>query len=417
MTCVVTDPVTLQVALPRGPFYQGEWIAALVTVTRPSETEGGLQIRGVTCDDDDVQIDLDWLDREVVLGPGESYRLTMPLRVRRPKVLGLGHLLLRVQLPDEPADTPVRFPASAMEIRHAIGQEVDITLESLCTYGDAVKVLLTLKHIGPTMLEDLTVSLQPAEAIRGGKPILQRGTFQSGDVQEIELIVDQKEIDVTLTASVDGQRPEARKSFVVGPPPRQGEKPFRFLEPRRLSSDQVTIFEGGGDTPTPVECQNGVSVLHGGNRYFLNVHPQHDGVSKIRMRPIPNLLHVTHSEQLQDGVWRFSFELSYADLLRRPEVIYYDVESRGGNLTGEVPICVMPQWIKHWQVAGALGVALTVQGVAALGKFIRQADFDLTALPAEFSMSENFNVFFLASVPLALGLIKLTDWVQYKWQS
>jgi hypothetical protein len=417
MTPVATAPVILQASLPPGPFYEGQWIPLLLTVSRPTEPKGGVQIRGVTCDDDDVQLDLDWLDREMLLGPGEVYRLTIPMRVHRPKVLGLGHLLLRVQAPGEHTDTPVRFPASALEIRHAIGQEIAIDLESLCTYGDAVKVLLTLRHTGPTALQDLTVILQPTEAIRGGKPILQWQTFQSGAREEIELIVDQKEIDVTLTASVDGQRPEARKKLAVMPPPRQGDKPFRFLEPRRLSSDQVTVFEVSGDTSNPVECQGGVSVLHGDSRYFLVVRPQHAGVSRIHMRAIPNLLHVTHSEKLEDGAWRFSFEVSYAHLLRRPELIYYDVESGGEHLTGEVPICVMAPGLKHWQVAGALGVALTVQGIAALGRFLHHADFDLTALPAEFTLSENFNILFLASVPVSLVLIKLTDWLQYKWQS
>jgi hypothetical protein len=417
MTTATMTPVTLQTKIPPGPHYQGDWIPLLLTVTRPSEAKEGIQIRDVTSDDAEVQLDLDVLDREMLLNPGESYRLTMPIRVRRPKVFGLGHLMLRVQAPKETYDTPVRFPATAVEIRHAIGQDIAIDLEPLCAYDDAVKVLLTLHHTGPTLFRDLTVSLQPAEAIRCGKPIIQLPTFESGKKAEIELIIDQKELDVTLTATVDGQRPEARKTFIVGPPPRVGEQRFRFLEPRRLSTDHTVILHNTADGPKAVECPDGVSVLDGDGRYLLIVRPQHDAVSEIRMRTIPNLLHVTHSEKLKDGAWKFSFELSFGSLLRRPEIIYYDVESRGEHLTGEVPVCIKAPGLKHWQVAGALGVALTVQGIAGLARFLHHADYNLTALPTEFSLSENFNILFLASVPLSLALIKLADWVQYKWQS
>ena len=61
-------------------------------------------------------------------------------------------------------------------------------------------------------------------------------------------------------------------------------------------------------------------------------------------------------------------------------------------------------------------IALTVQGVAAIARFMHNANFDLTSVASEFKFREDYNLFFLFSIPGALGLLKVVDWLQYRWR-
>jgi hypothetical protein len=176
------------------------------------------------------------------------------------------------------------------------------------------------------------------------------------------------------------------------------------------------MSELSGETTAAVDSTQGIYSIHGGNQYHLMIRPQHPGVTKIAVRDIPGVVHVRDSQQTRDGGWRFVIDVNFAELLRKAEVIYYDVESRGEHLTGEVPICLKPPRFRHWQVAGALGLALTVQGIAAIAKFLHTADFDVTGLASEFRLREDYNLFFLFSIPASLGLLKVVDWVQYRWR-
>ena len=423
MIAVAATPLAIQVSVPKSPAYEGEWVPLVLILTRPSDADGAVQVRAVTCDDPDVQLDLDLLDRETPLRPGETYRLTMPLRASRPKVLGLGHLTVhvrphRLELDDHGAEheEPVPLPPTALAIRPAIGRHITVKIEPLCAYDDGTKVLLTLKHNGSTTFRDLTVNLLPPDAIRGGKPTIRRAEFQSNQEEQLELVVTGNEIDVVMTAIVDGEHTEARRTFAIGEPPRVGEQRFHFLEPRQLSTDVTAMFELSGETSTPVDSPQGIFAIHGGNQYHLIIRPQHSGVTSIDVRDIPGLIHKRDRQQLRDGGWRFLIDVSFSELLRKPEVIYYDVESRGEHLTGEVPVCLKPPWSRHIQVAGALGIALTVQGVAAIARFMHNADFDLTSVASEFKFRDDYNLFFLFSIPGALGLLKVVDWMQYRWR-
>src|SRR5262249_51986092 len=189
-----------------------------------------------------------------------------------------------------------------------------------------------------------------------GKHTIQRPTFRLQDREGIELVVDQKEIEVVMVGSVDGQRPEDRRVLTIEPPRLPDAAKFRFLEPRRLSADQTAVVEIKDDRPRLVSSVRGTSSLMGGNRYELVIRPQLAGVDEIKVRDIPGVILVRASEKdPEGGAWRFRLDVTFADVLRRAEVLYYDVEAHGEHLTGEVPICLHPPRMKHWQVAAYLG--------------------------------------------------------------
>lgn len=188
------------------------------------------------------------------------------------------------------------------------------------------------------------------------------------------------------------------------------------MEPRRLSDDDVEIRDIG-EEESSVPRDKTVFLIQSGGRYKLRVRPKYGVVSSIKMRTIPNLVHVTHSEPNSDGWWQFCFEVSHSSILRQPETILYDVESGDQRLAGEVPVCIVPPSLKYWKVAATFGVALTLQGAVALGVFLRESDFNPFSMLSEFRFGQNYNVLFLLSIPFAYVMLKVTDWLQYKWQS
>jgi hypothetical protein len=410
------DPVIdAQVVLPRGPGYAGEWISVLLVLKRPSSYSTDVRISNITTTDPAIQLDLDLLDRQVRIRPGETYRLTMPLRAQEPKPVALHSIQLQVKELEANLETEVCLPAKVLEIRPAIGNEIAVRLDSLCTYADGTKVLLTLEHQGSTVFQDLTVNVLPEEAVCSGKRTINRPRFQLADKEEIELVVNHKELHIELLGTVDGQRPEARRTLLIPALPALSEKRFRFLEPRRLSIDRTAFVELTGDSQLPVSQLHGSHSLFGGSTYELVIHPQVSGVTDIQLRDIPGVIVVRNTEHdANTGDWKIRLDVTFQDVFRRAEVLYYDVKARGDQLSGEVPICLRPPRLKHWQVAGYLGIALTVQGVAGVTRLLREASFDLTTLFSDFDLRQDYNLFFLLSVPVAFAGIKVVDWLQYR---
>src|SRR5215203_518773 len=120
---IATEPlVEIHVTVPRDLVLAGEWVPLSLTIRRPSSQASPVRIRNVSSTDRDVQIDLDLLDREMEVRPGEAYRLTVPIRVCRARVLGLGHLSLQVEDTATRYSDLVRLPPQALQFRPAIGK-------------------------------------------------------------------------------------------------------------------------------------------------------------------------------------------------------------------------------------------------------------------------------------------------------
>src|SRR5947209_3598952 len=88
MTPVIT-PTALQVEIlpPDGQLLTGEWMSFTVRLRRPESSRGRIKVLQVACRDPAVVLDTDLLPREVELGPGESYRATLLVSCREPKVV------------------------------------------------------------------------------------------------------------------------------------------------------------------------------------------------------------------------------------------------------------------------------------------------------------------------------------------
>jgi hypothetical protein len=415
--------VDIRVSPPKGAGYAGEWIPLLLVVTRSSSSGTPVRLRHVTHNEKEIQVDMDLLDREVVIRPGENYRLTVPIRVSQPCVLPLATLGLQVQEIDSRESQAiglpeaVSFPEQLLEIRPAIGQEIDLQLEPICAYTEGTKVQVTLNHRGMTAFHDWTVNFMPEQAVVAGKGTLQRSRFQPGDRDQVELVVNGTELELVMTASVDGQRTDYRKVLSIKKPHMPDERRFRFLEPRRLSTDQITVCEK--ESARPVTMIQGHFAVHGGEQYEVLIRPQQGHVSHIKIRDIQGKVHVRNAEEDRNsGGWRFLIDVAASsELFCRPEVLYYDMQGQGDRWTGEIPLSLQPASWRHLRVAAALGVAITIQGVAAAAKFLHKADYDLAEALTDFHWKEDFHLLFLFSIPLIWALFKGYDWVQFRLEN
>jgi hypothetical protein len=409
-----SPPVVVEVSVPKTVGYAGEWFPLNLTVERPDSWSAPVRLANIASANKAVQIDCDLLDRNEELRPGERYQLSIRLKVSQPRLVALEELNIEVKGPDGAGSEMVPLPPRKVDFFPAIGSEIAVQANSICTYEAGTKMEIVLRHEGTTTFRRLTVTVQPEKAVRAGKPTVQRPVFGPGDEEKFELVVDQNEIDVHLSADVSEQRSAASKTLSVAPPS-QGRRHFRFLEPRRLSVDTITIYEKTAESQVTVESRQGVYPLRGGSQYEVIIRPQRTGVQKIRLRDVLGQVHLRDVEEdRKNGTWKQLIDVSMPDLFRKAEVLYYDVEVGGEHLTGEIAVCLEPAALRFWQVAGALGLALSAQGVFALARFLNKIDFDLSETIASFRLREDFNLLFLLSVPAFWGALKLGDWLVYR---
>ena len=170
MNDTAIDPVGLEIELPKSACAQ-EWIPLLVKVKRPDCCSSGIVIRNIGTADKSVQIDLDFLDRELIVRPGEEYRFTVPILV--PGQRDLSFDIFKIQIHEENTDQRDDYskplPAKKIRVSPSIGKEVKVWLEPICQYDEGTKVVLRVKHQGSTPFENLTVNLIPEKAIWSGK--------------------------------------------------------------------------------------------------------------------------------------------------------------------------------------------------------------------------------------------------------
>jgi hypothetical protein len=116
-----------------------------------------------------------------------------------------------------------------------------------------------------------------------------------------------------------------------------------------------------------------------------------------------------------EGKWSFTIELTSAVALRKPERIYYEVETNGGRLTGEIPVCLLPNRWLYWKTAGVVGLTAPLQGFEALRRTLMEASFDPVQLVTEFDPTRHVSLLLLGCIPLFWCLYRAADWVQYQF--
>jgi hypothetical protein len=355
--------------------------------------------------------------RDIELRPRESYRVAVPLRSPHPKTICLDTVVLQVG--DTQGDHPVLLPAKQLRILPAIGREITVEVEPLCSYERGTKVQLTFVHRGQTLFTDLVISLGPAEALQAGKPKLCRSSFAPNDEEQMEAVIAGESLEIGLEAMAGNVRTEARLSRPISGVLSRADRPrFRFLEPRRLSLDQKAVYQVSGTELRPVEPVNGAYPLASGEQYQVLISPQDATVTEVTLRDITGVVQVRKTETEADQQsWRFLIAVSSNELFSKPERLFYDVIRGGQKMTGELPLLLRPAWGKHFRLACALGIALTLQGLTVLGRFLVRADFSLEEAFAHFHLGSDYQVLFPLCIPLVWGIIRLWDWIHYQLQS
>jgi hypothetical protein len=415
------NPFVMKLIGPWERAFADEWLPLTLVLERPETCTSSACVRHVSCGDPEVQLNLDLLDRNLDIRPGETYRLTVPIRVARAKTLELKSFSLQVQDAALPASRGelVPLPDKQLAVRPSLDKQIRVRLEPLCRYAEGTKAQLTLEHHGSIPLREFRVSLGPEEGLASGKRAIRRPAFEPQQKEEVEVVVNRDELEVQLVAFVGGERLQSRQCLRVGQPPRHDERRFRFLEPRRLSIDQRTAYRVGDDNSrTPLEAKDGTVRLRGGQLYEIEIRPQQPGVKSIRLHDIPGKLHVRRTEpDLAKGCWKFRIEVSFAEVFRKPEILYYEVERPEESLTGEIPLCLIAPGARGWQVAIALGLTLTLQGFTALARALNRAEFDFLAAASEFHPGRNLNLLSLLSIPMIRVGLRCADWLQYRLRS
>jgi hypothetical protein len=405
-------PLIVRIAKPVVAAHAGAWFPLPLALTRPAEAAGPVRIRNIGCDDRDLQFDLDLFQQDVSVRPGETYRFTLPILTTHAREVELNAFFVEVADPPE----LVRFPAQLVSVGPSLAKEVTLHVEPLCAYEAGTKVQLRWQHGGATHFNDLEVALGPEGAVVAGKTALRRGTFGPGDHDEAEVVVRGAALDVRLAASSTAGRTEAVQTVAIAPPPPPPQRPrFRFLAPRRLASDQVTVRRAkGGEL---VAGAGGCFPVHAGQCYEVAIRPQSPRVSALRLRDIPGRIVVRKPEGESDGrAWTFQVEINVAphEFFSRPERLDYTVESADGPLAGEIHLHVKPPRGKHVSIAAAFGLALTAQGLFALGKMLFYPDVSIDQMVNDFNVARDYPVFLSLTIPAIWIGFRALDWLMWR---
>lgn len=394
--------------------YAGEWLPLSLLLRRPQSGEAAARVKFISCREKDVQLDTDLLQGDIEIRPGEAYRLTVPICVPSPRLLDLSAIVFQVATPGA-LDQLVPLPQKPLPIHPAIGEEVKVHIQSLCAYSQGTKAQLTLTHEGRTRFDDFTVTLGPETSIAAGKRVLKRPAFGPNDEEQLEVVIAGDHLDIQLSGKVEGRETTVRLSRPVPRVAGRRERRFRFLEPRRLSLDQKSITEDG--TGRVIEPAHAAYPLHGEQRYQIVIRPQMSDVTEVKLHDIPGVIHVRKVEaDSGKRAWTFSVDVSAKGRFSKPDRLFYDVVTPHERLTGEIHLCLKPPRLTYATLAGTLGLALTVQGVGALARFLLKPEFALEDALGHFHFASDYQVLFILSVPLALGGLVLYDWLQYRFR-
>jgi hypothetical protein len=405
-------PLIVRIAKPVADAYAGAWISLPLALTRPASEASPIRILNIGCDDRDVQIDLDLLQQDVVVRPGETYRFALPILAPHARELELTTFFVEVADPPE----IVRFPAQLISIGTSLAKEVVLQVEPVCAYQAGTKVQLHWRHSGATRFDDFAVTLGPEGAIVAGKTALRRATFGPGDHEDIEVVICGPALDVALVAHSDSGRTEARQTIPIIQSQAIPQRPrFRFLAPRRLASDQISVHQGKGSEL--VAAIGGCFPVHAGQSYEVTIRPQTPHVGALRLRDIPGRIVVRKPEGESDGrAWTYQIEINVAphEFFSRPERLDYTVESKDGALAGEVHLQVKPPRGKHIGVAAAFGLALTAQGLFAVGKLLVDPDLSIAQVLNDFKAARDYPIFLTLTIPAIWAGLRALDWLTWR---
>ena len=92
--------LAVDVVAPKGQAVAGEWTPLTFSVQRPEISEGAVKLVNVDCRDRNVYLDAELFQRDLEVRSGETYRVTLFVRVAAPGTVDLSAFYIEYVEPD-----------------------------------------------------------------------------------------------------------------------------------------------------------------------------------------------------------------------------------------------------------------------------------------------------------------------------
>src|SRR5262245_24137930 len=108
--------------------FAGEWSPLLFQLERTPHGSTPVTVRKIYCTEKAVQLDTDLFQRDLLLNPGESYRVSIPIRVPEPRNLPQETLAVQYQEGDERPNA-IFLPTGSLLVSPSLAREVKVGVE------------------------------------------------------------------------------------------------------------------------------------------------------------------------------------------------------------------------------------------------------------------------------------------------
>jgi hypothetical protein len=409
---MTSDDLKISIETDPRNAYADTWHPVRVQIHRPPNQQSPIQIRHIDTSDRNFSVNIDLFQRNLQIAPDETYSCTIYLKTPQRGDFDFANLYLQVE------NEIVAFPQQILTFRPSLRNELQITIDPICSYFDhdsVTKLQVTLKHTGSTPFGNLRVQFQPERLVRAGKQALVRQTFTGGDTETFMLAAIPGEISIHVSAIVEGVDVHFEKTFPVEAVLTRRTIPFRFLEPRKLSSDQITIRPRERNS-LPIAQHRSAYPLSSKTHYEVTIRPQDLSVRGLDLEDVPDLIHVRTREQIpNEHAWRFEIEVGFNELWSHNDRIIYNAQTSSGTTSGQIHVRLHPSWWRRWRFAITLGIAVTVQGAVAAFRRFMNPESPLEEVVTDFQLERDYQLLLLLTIPACLILLWIVDRIRSRW--
>ena len=174
---------------------------------------------------------------------------------------------------------------------------------------------------------------------------------------------------------------------------------FRFLEPKKLARDGVTLFDGRvadglAEARKSIAPVDGYYPVKGGEkRYLLIIKPIDPTVTGVQVHRVPGKIEPTPKGEIEKGVFATELLVTQNSIWTETERVYYDLIAKDGRkpAQGELFFEIAAAPFKQALLAAGAGAGLMVKSLATFvmswsgGDEARPLDFlGLVVMPGVF---------------------------------
>ncbi len=361
------SPLLIEVPETRDRLSVGEAFPLRLVIQRPPDRTGPVVIPYFNhTDSSRVSLDTDLFQREVTLHPGECLELTVGVEFRTAGPANLRDFYVQADPPDGGRGDIVRLPDRNLRVLPSMRPTVQVTAERICAYDQAVKMEVVVRNTGAVAWEDFVIGVGPAGKVRSGVTRHRRPRLETGQTERFEVVLAPGSLELTLAGTTNGDRIVDKQIFRVALEGETSQTPvlFQFLEPRALTSDQVTI-RGDEDGVLLVPRRGVYPITGAGKTYRVTIHPNDATAEDVDLLGTPGHVEVKKMKS-ENREWSFLVTPLDSPLIPQFARIYYDVKIPGRVLRGELYLAVQPANAKLWTLAATAGAALTIKGITGV---------------------------------------------------